>query len=97
MSNILEVCDLPNHLRRSEVDRLLQELISAGAKLQFVSAEQQHNNNNQGDFNSNNQTISSQHARVFAVFPDGGTATQVFTSHSDSAYSLVPVESIAES
>ena len=85
-SNILEIYDLPGYLRRSEADKLLKDVLAAGARLQYVAKEIEAN---QGDFNSNN-LMMSQYAKVYAVFSDPSDAAKVLQTHPNGKFKLRP-------
>ena len=82
--NILEIYDLPGYLRRSEADKLLKDVLAAGAKLQYVAKEIEAN---QGDFNSNNLMIS-QYAKVYAVFSDTKAAANMLQTLHNGKFKL---------
>lgn len=92
MSNVLEVCDLPQYGLRSDYENVLNKLILAGADIQLLTSD---GLSHLGDASSNNQTISLP-VQVFAVFPDNDVATQILSSHSTSKYKLRMVENISQ-
>lgn len=94
ISNILEVCDLPNLQQRSDYENLLRELVAAGADIQFSTSDTLLH---LGDVSCNNQTISSPSTRVYAVFVDSHYASQMLNTHSSSNYKLRLVDNIADS
>ncbi|KAL4228442.1 R3H domain-containing protein 1 [Mactra antiquata] len=94
MSNVLEVCDLPELGLRSEYESVLNKLIKAGADIQLLTQDGLVYLN---EMNSNHQTISLPIQQVFAVFSDSDVASQVLKSHSCNKYKLRMVDNIGES
>ena len=80
----MEIYDLPGCIRRSEADKLLKDVLAAGAKLQYVAKEIEAN---QGDFNSNN-LMMSQYAKVYALFSDSNTASNMLQTHHNGKFKL---------
>lgn len=94
ISNVLEICDLPKSLHKSDYEKILHELITAGADIQFSTADTVLH---LSDVSMNNQTISSPSTHIYAVFADGQHAAQILDSHSNTRYRLQPVENISDS
>jgi hypothetical protein len=96
ISNVLEVCDLPNLLARADYEKILHDLIVAGADIQFSTADSVLH---LSDIHCNNQTISSPNTRVYAVFADSYYASQALDTHSNSNsnYKLRPIDNISDS
>jgi hypothetical protein len=93
-SNVLEVCELPPLVLRSDYERVLHDLIAAEADIQISVGDQilhLHDINN-----SNNQTISAANKRVFAVFLDSSRAAQTLRTVSSTNYNLKHVNSISD-
>ncbi|KAJ8307152.1 hypothetical protein KUTeg_015236 [Tegillarca granosa] len=80
--NTLEVYDLPSNMSRSEADKLLSDLVCAGAQLQYVF-----NDNITTDTAVDNMTVSDL-KQVLAIFPNVTSASQTLQNHSNAGYKL---------
>ncbi|XP_063424016.1 cAMP-regulated phosphoprotein 21-like isoform X2 [Mytilus trossulus] len=82
--HILEVCDLPDTMMRSEADKLLKDLVTSGAQIQFIHPENIQYQNEAGSL-----PVSAFH-KILAIYPSSSGANQILKTHSNSKYKLRP-------
>lgn len=81
LGNVLEVYDLPPGITRADADKLLKDLVTNGAHLQFIHQE---------NVQYQNDTGTATFQKILAIFPTSLGANQILQTHSSISYKLRP-------